>query len=143
MSSQTEKVFYKMRLWPDINCSTVYTTKFIAIRETDCVHFCLVEDDYSLYRLFKLKDESVWDFAKRRGLKTYRIYKNGSRIAFDSRQKAWAHLRFLKHRHLLHLERDTAAIKRFLSASSNLVAPDKDVLNISHTDILRDTMVNV
>lgn len=95
-----------MKLYPDEAGLLISTEKWYCIRETDCFYHCVPEHNKLL---------SV-DLAKKHNL-LKRIAKTNSRFAFDTKEKALEHLRFMKRRQLIHLNRDIAFIERFLSQS--------------------------
>lgn len=111
-----KKVFYKKRLIADDTGLHIDTQRFISIHETRCFYFCI--DDYSIHQIkyqVEHKGETALQAAKTMHCKVRRIAKDGSRIAFDTEEKAFAHLRMLKQRQVQHLERDLRNIKHFLS----------------------------
>jgi len=113
----TPKKFYKKRLVAEEDGLIVVTDSLISIHETRCFHFCMPEREVSNYRLLKRRDESLLDYAKRRKM-LKRIDKQGSRIAFETEEKALDHLRFLKRKQLRHMERDKAFIETLLATEN-------------------------
>jgi hypothetical protein len=109
-------VFYKMRLVPAEQGLEIITDVWVSIHETPCFHFCVRNSEQRIIHLFHGKNETDLQYAKRtRMLK--RVSKSNSRFAFDSRNKALEHLKFLKKKQLYHMKRDMSFIKKFLSTS--------------------------
>lgn len=108
-----ENTFYKMILSESEEGLVIFTKRFISIHETPCMHFCVSEYDYKFPRWNP--GETRIQAAKRNKMKIYRIHKIGSRVAFDSEQKAFENLRYRKEKRIRHLERDLDITKRFLS----------------------------
>jgi len=108
------EVFFKKRLVAESEGLLVITDEYISIHETPCFHFCVLKGQERLYKVLKSGDESIMSYARRAKI-LKRIDKKCSRFAFDTEEKALAHLKFLKQRQLRHLKRDTDFIKCFLS----------------------------
>lgn len=130
------KVFYKKVLIPADQGLEILTKIFISIRETPCFHYCMPKFEYDMLRVLRRKDESTWDYAKRRkALK--RISKSSSRFAFESEEQALKHLKFLKRKQLSHMKRDALFIERLLSTpdeqlSKNHLIPETKELVHEH-----------
>ena len=120
IDKDTAKPFYKMQLHPGEYGVKVFTTTFFSIHETECFNFCV--NEFALMRMNgygNLKNESQTAKAKRALVKVHRVAKVGSRVAFDSKQKAYDHLIFMKKRHVRHLQRDIELIGLSLKALLN------------------------
>lgn len=117
MTKNGPKVFFKKRLCAEESGLIVFTDRFVSIRETECFHYCIPEKYFHLIASLKRKDESEIQYAKRfKVLK--RIHKDGSRIAFETEEKAMEHLRFLKRKQLNHMQRETKFIEKFLGSET-------------------------
>tara|TARA_R110002050_G_scaffold53014_1_gene120536 strand:+ start:82 stop:489 length:408 start_codon:yes stop_codon:yes gene_type:complete len=99
---------------------SIYVKKFISIHETPCFHFCIQEHNKGFVSKPLLKEgENNYQSLKRRKIKMHKISKEGSRIAFDSEQKAYENLLFLKRRQLRHLNRDIEFINTLITYGSD------------------------
>lgn len=113
MSETNHQIFYRMSTHAEESGLTIFTEKFISIRETAHIHFCVSDHDYK--RIFPAPSESMLDAAKRTGhVKIKRIHKVGSRFASTSEEKAFERLKFLKMRQINHLKRDLALTEKFI-----------------------------
>lgn len=117
------KEFYKARLTADESGLVVEISEFVSIHESPCFHYVIGK--YRGTRLLEaLKaSESPLAAAKRMKVKVYRIDKRASRIAFETREIAIAHLRFLKQKQIIHLQRELDFCKAFLNAKSESLEP--------------------
>jgi len=98
--------FYAMKLIPTEYGMEIYKTTLFAFHETPCFYFCA--DEFNLNRMNrypKIDKETQFQKAKRSKIDIKRILKTGSRVAFDSEEKAFNHLIFIKQRHMSHLKR--------------------------------------
>ena len=110
------KEFYKMNLVADECGLVVYTRIFLSIHETPCFHFCIRATEKGfLSEPLMLKNESKFQAAKRMGMKVFRIHKSGSRIAFETEEKAFKQLRMLKSKQIEHMRRTIAFNDGFLT----------------------------
>lgn len=107
-------IFYKMRMGPEERGLIMTTRRFISIRETEHIHFCIDEWNAGRITALALPGETPLKTAKRIGFKTYRINKSGSRIAFATEQQAFDHLILLKKKQLHHMRRDIELVTAFL-----------------------------
>jgi len=96
-----------MRLMSDEDGLQVITEEWSCIHETDCFYHCVS----SWNRHLSLKTAKENKLVKR-------IAKGNSRFAFDTKEKALEHLRFLKGRQLRHLKREQKFIAAFLAAEN-------------------------
>lgn len=105
---------FKKRLQAEEEGLVIRTEKWVCIHETPCFYFCVEDRRKSLVtNALKHTDETAIQAAKRlKFLK--RISKQNSRFAFVTEQAAMDHLRFLKRRQLMHMERETKFINLFL-----------------------------
>lgn len=104
----TGKEFYKCKLMPCEDGLSIFVQKYISVHETPCFHFCAEEHHkgWLASPLKKDSNESNIQALRRMKVKIYRVAKEFSRIAFDTEQKAYENLLFLKRRQLIHLKRD-------------------------------------
>lgn len=115
---EIDAIFYKMRLVPADEGLEIVTTEWISLHETPCFHFCVRMDVKRILHLFHSKDETDLSYARRKK-KLKRISKTNSRFAFDSKEKALKHLKFLKTKQLCHMRRDILFIEKLLSSSDD------------------------
>lgn len=104
MAQNTPKVFYKKRLVTEHEGLVVWTDKWVSVRETDCLHFCVMEFAYNAFA-------KTYEQAKERNCKMKRVLKSGSRFAFPTEAEALEHLKFLKRRQLSHMRREIKFIE--------------------------------
>lgn len=107
------RVFYKMRLYPSEIGLYVSTEKWHLIHETDCFYFVIPEWALYLTKINIDEGKSLYQHLKGR-TKIKRFGKGAGRFAFDTKEQAFQHLKFLKRKQLRHLERDMAMVKSFL-----------------------------
>lgn len=141
MADQQCKVFYKMTMHPDEEGLRVFTKRFYSIHETPCFHYCVDESNYRRLRCYVMTTEPTLKDAKKFNIKTRRIDKIGSRIAFETEEKAFAHLLFLKRRQLRHLERDTEFLKAFLDKVKALDDLDAQRVVPDTMDLVRQYLI--
>ncbi len=128
------KVFYKMRLVPAEEGLVIVTDQWVSMHETPCYHFCVPAGEKRIMHLFHSKDETDLAYAKRKK-KLKRISKDNGRFAFDSKDKALEHLKFLKRKQLVHMKRDALFIEKFLStpdvqlSKNHLIPESKDLVH--------------
>lgn len=116
----SDKIFYKMRLIPEEEGLTLWTEKWVSIQESPCFHYCVQDNRIGSFKFFlKKTDETPLQAAKRVRIKVKRIDKRVSRFAFDTKEEAFDHLRFLKKKQLNHMKRDSELITEFLSSTEN------------------------
>lgn len=118
------KTYYKMKLIPSEDGLSLWVTRWICIRETEHIAYCVPE---SVMRGLQItargQGQSLYDAAKKEKY-CRRIHKTCSRIAFPTEQEAFEHLRFLKRRQLNHIKRDQIFIERFLEDTKNKTITD-------------------
>lgn len=100
-----------MRLCPTEDGLQVVTDKWVCVHETDCFYHCVPSWNEGLFTVLGLKA-----LRKRKQLK--RIAKVNGRFAFDTKEKALEHLRFMKRRQLIHLKREQAFVEKFLDTEN-------------------------
>lgn len=115
---ESETVFYKMRLVPSEEGLEIITSEFVSIHETPCFHFCIPKLEKQMIRILKRSDESALVYSRRKKI-LKRVSKTNSRFAFDSKEKALKHLKFLKTKQLCHMRRDILFIEKLLSSSDD------------------------
>ncbi len=108
------KVFYHMKLTPTEGGLSIWTDKYHSVHETECFHFCIAEWQCGYANVSIQDGETMYQSLKRRGVKLKRIAKINSRFAFDTEQKAYDQLVFLKRKQLGHLQRDIEFLKAFM-----------------------------
>lgn len=117
-----DKKFYKMHLNAEESGLTVWTEIFLSIHETPCFHICIRERDRGFFNpVLNNLDEPLIKYAKRKHIKTFRIAKECSRIAFDSLDGAFKNLRYLKSRQVQHLERQLEFNNSFIESTKGKV----------------------
>jgi hypothetical protein len=109
-----DKQFYKMRLCFDEGGFVIVEQEFVSIHETECYHFCISRHCYG-YIGHKAKGIELVRLAKEVGHRVYKVDKRGSRIAFDSRESAFDHLKWMQRRRWNHLNRDLELVGEFNS----------------------------
>lgn len=109
------KTFYRADLFPSEDGLDVIIENYHTIHETPCFHFVVsaYRTDFICEPLMK-EGESVMQFCKRRNIKVRRIHKDGSRIAFETKEDAFKNLRYRKQKQIMHMERQIEFNKAFL-----------------------------
>ncbi len=117
-------VYYRAKLVPDEDGLSVVYEKWYSIHESEQIHFCLSGWDKHMYdlRAQSIEQKSPLKKAKELGLKVKRIYKNGSRFAQSSHEKALANLRYRKSRQAMHMRRESGFIDSFLNITKDCSA---------------------
>ena len=112
--------FYKCVLMPCEEGLSIYVKKYISVHETPCFHYCVDEHEHHrvTYLISSNKGNPV-SILKESRVKTYRVAKSGSRIAFDDEQKAYENLLLLKRKQLGHLQRDIEFINTLINYGSD------------------------
>ncbi len=113
------KMFYSMKLFPAEYGMEIYKTTFYAFHETPCFYFCC--DEFNLNRMNcypKIDKETQSQKAKRSRVDIKRIAKTGSRIAFDTEEKAFNHMIFMKERQVTHLKKQLEGLDLSLNLLS-------------------------
>lgn len=101
------KKFYSMRLLPSEYGMEIFKTTFYAFHETPCFYFCAEEFNLNMMNCCRNFDkETQFQKAKRSRIEIKRVSKTGSRIAFDTEEKAFNHLIFMKEKQITYLKRD-------------------------------------
>jgi len=114
------KELYRMTLHPSECGLSVWTDTYLSVHETPCYHYVIRDwDKQSTAKLFIKEGESVYQSLKRRGCTMRKVHKESSRFAFDTKEKAFKQLVFIKGRHLEHMVRDIQFLKSFLKFSEN------------------------
>lgn len=133
---ENEKLFYKALMCVTEFGITIYFKTFKCMYETESMHFC-IDANYTQWQetIIKAKPENVnfITYCKKKGVKIYRIHKHGSRIAFDTPEKAYDNLRMLKTRQLEHLKRDLKTVGTFLDETK-----DKSLSDLTNDDMFTD-----
>jgi hypothetical protein len=112
------KRFYKARYVEDECGMAIRMSTLESIHETPCMHFCILVNQVRQLDVFVKQGESKikW-LRKQKGLqwKLFRVHKDGSRIAFETEEKAIEHLIFLKRKQIQHLKRNLDLVQTFLN----------------------------
>lgn len=106
------KVFYRAYLYTTINGLEITFQEYFVIKETRCYYFCV--NNFWL----KNSDNPIRE-AKKNGIKVSRIQKEGSRIAFETKELAFENLRFRTTYRIGHLERELKFKQTFLDKMEN------------------------
>jgi|GEM_PF-6039359 len=133
------KTFYRMRLSPDEDGLTIVTNKLVSIHETPCFHFCISDREYGyLQRYRKNEGDTPLQHAKRHRRRIYRISKGVSRIAFETEEEAFEHLRFLKRKQLGHMKREMSFVEAFLEKTEDGIKATRSEPEL-HQRVVPDT----
>lgn len=109
-----QKIYYKMTLAPTEDGLSIRVRRWVSIRETLCMDYCVPESELQGVQIrSRIDNKTLFEAAKNEKY-CRRIHKTNSRIAFPTEQAALENLRFLKRRQLGHMERDQRFIQRFL-----------------------------
>lgn len=107
-------ILYKKKLQATESGLEVFTEKYVCIHETKCFYFCVREFRNKFLYVLSRNDETELQAAKR--LKCLKkIAKLSSHFAFDTEEKALAHLKFMKKRQMQHMKRELLFIDKFLT----------------------------
>jgi hypothetical protein len=116
---KAEKTFYKMTMDAAEEGIAIFTEKFTPIHEAACFYYCVRERDIKRFVSPLMNDgETKMQLAVRIKIKVFRIAKSGSRIAFETEDKAFKNLIFLKNRQLGHLKRNLAIVREFIDRTN-------------------------
>lgn len=107
-------IYYKAKLHMAEPGMQVQFKEFHQIHETECYSYCVDDWNFPIPQSLKLVGETDIKAAKRRGIKIHRIHKTSSRVAFDTKEKAFNQLVFLKRRQINHMKRDVDLFSYFL-----------------------------
>jgi len=120
------KTFYKARLYPSESGLLVTFSKFYMIRETPCFYMCVSEMDK-----WRISTKSLP--LTNKNIK--RIHKTRGRFAFETKELAIEHLRMLKRKQIVHMNREIAFNECFL-ACENLPGEDGYGVNVPNSKAL-------
>lgn len=112
-----DKIFYKMRMAVSEGGLVILTEKWFSIHETPCFHYCVSEFGKGKWAWSSAAEGTPLQIAKHKNIPVKRVSKESGRFAFDTKGKAFDHLRFLKKKQLAHIERDREFISAFLIAT--------------------------
>lgn len=116
VNKNTMKEFYKMKLFPIEGGLCVHTEVYLSVHETPCFHFCIPEWQKHYISTHLLSEGvSAHEQLKEIDVKLKRVAKINGRFAFDTKQKAYDQLLFMKKRQLIHLNRDIELLGAFIS----------------------------
>lgn len=121
------KEFYKMSLGVYEDGLSVSTQIFVCIHETPCYYLCLPKHSMGFVsESMRKPGESMYQCAKRGQRRIRKIHKTSSRVAFDTREKAFENLMMLKKRQIFHAKRTIEANELFLSKCNGFDCAKKD-----------------
>jgi len=123
------KIFYKARLYPTESGLLISFTEYYLVRETPCFYMCVSE-------INKWQINNKHSPITNKQIK--RIHKTSGRFAFDTKEKAIAHLRMLKSRQIGHLEREITLNKLFLDCKE-LPEPKGNYIHIPESKATIDS----
>lgn len=106
--------YFKARLINSDEGMQVQFKELHSIHETNCYAYCVDSWNYPIPSQRKKPGESDLQAAKRIGCKITRIHKEGSRIAFKSKDKAFQQLLLMKRRQISHMRRDIDLLSYFI-----------------------------
>ena len=108
------KKFYKMRMQVVLGGISVYTEEYYLVHETECFYFVIPE--WQLWQTKQTREdgETLYQFLKRKNVKVKRFGKGSGRFAFETKDDAFRHLKFLKRKQLAHMQRDIEFLKQFI-----------------------------
>ena len=114
------KKYYRATLiYSENGASFVDMAEWNVIHETRCFVFCIPEhvsfSEGSYYNHIRLDGETDYQLAKRMNLGLKRVHKEGSRFAFDTKEKAFNRLRFIKSYHVRHLRYQLRMVEQFMT----------------------------
>lgn len=98
------------------------------IHETKRFWFC-VSRYYQADWYTRLPNETELQLFKRVKVPIKKVHKESSRFAFETKEKAYKHLLFIKRKQIGHLERNLEMLKRFVEKSASL-----DLADLNCTD---------
>ena len=128
------KEFYRLSVNYEEHGLGFWITTYFSLHETPCYYYCVEEFAKLILSHESLRDgETIYQLAKRKGVRLHRIHKTCSRKAFDTKEKAYKNFMFLKRRQLTHLKRDIKVVSRLLefdesSSYSDLIHQDRTML---------------
>lgn len=114
------KTFYKMHLNAEEGGLTVNTTAYSVIGETECYYYVVIKFDETMVTFAAKQGSETPVQCARRLKKLKKIDKRNSRFAFETEEKAYEHLKFLKRKQLVHMRREIAFIESFLKSEPKL-----------------------
>jgi hypothetical protein len=117
------KTYYRAMLQYSESGAYVDMTKWSVVYETKCYVYCVPEyvnfSEGSFYDSQRKGLETNYQLAKRMNIRLHKIHKESSRFAFDTEEKAFQRLKFIKHYHLRHLRHQLQLVESFLETASN------------------------
>lgn len=108
------KKFYKMKMSFDPRGLSIFTEKYYLVHETECFYFVIPECQLWYTQEKRNEGESLYEFLKRKNVKVKKFRKNSGRFAFETKESAFRHLKFLKRKQLSHLKRDLEIVNLFI-----------------------------
>lgn len=110
------KLFYRTEMTAAEEGLVLITKVFVSIRETEKMHFCVVDHHHRrlLNPVLGNPNEPLIDAAKRKKYKIYRVHKQGSRIASPTEDAAFDSLLYRKRKQVRHLQINLAVVGKFL-----------------------------
>jgi len=113
-------IFYKMRHAVDDQGIVILTKELVSIHESECWHWCVEKRCVGYIRSNQKHSESMLQAAKRYGGKIYKVAKVGSRVAFNTEQKAFEHFMMLKRRQIDHMKREIEILEELQKKAEGL-----------------------
>lgn len=131
------KVFYKAKLIYAEEGIQVLFKEICQIHETPSYSYCIDSRVYPVRVPLKKDGETDLQTSKRLGYKIYRIHKECSRIAFETKEKAFKQLMFLKRRQIMHMQRELALLTYFTErvGDSDLSIMKEEPIQYNHGSV--------
>lgn len=137
MRTEPKAVYYKARLSYEPSGMVIVMDEFRTVHSTNCYDFCLKSNgrDFKNANIFKREGETIFQSAKRQGIKIHRIDRSGSRIAQPTKEEAFTRFKFLKSRQMRHLQRDVSLIGFLIDKISDkpLSSFNEEICKYNHT----------
>lgn len=112
-----KQTYFKASIVLDEDGTTsVWFDEWHVIRETKCFVIC-VRPWVNLTNYNRYEDETPLQQAKRHHISIKRIHKQNSRFAFATKELAFERLKFIKHYHVRHLQKQLQNVEQFLEQS--------------------------
>lgn len=132
------KEFYKMRLTDSEDGLMVITDVFVSIHETPCFYYCIHASAKGFFNsVLMRKGETKLHYANRKNIKVRRIHKHGSRIAFETEDQAFDHLRMLKRKQINHMRRQIELNAAFIDKCEGV----SDLTDVYSSDICKHRVI--
>lgn len=118
-------VFYTMKLSVEEDGICIWTIKYISLKETRCMHFCVTESEYKTIKQFKdgrtlLERAKHYRFIKIRRINKKSNLNGSSRIASETKEEALKQLLFIKKREISHLQHRFEVLSGFFAQTEDM-----------------------